>query len=381
MKKFITLAIAGIISVGNCVTVGAFGIPAFDRAPLAPISFELGEVMNWQGSNSTIVTQGATDGIQALQVNMPHHSTDSNAKLVVTPANKFVWQLGINTSIAATVTNPGTELIQLRAEIVDLRTNSAMTDFSIPAGTSMDIVLDPANPGTAKTVWGNGIDTSSIRSLKFYFPETSAMKNLTDASYIIDNIRLVQPPAVSTFPTTSFEASESNWHVTGAAPITQFVVTEAPTNVFAGIIDGTSALKVTIPERQSDWEKVTKLHIIPEGQVWDMGDRTMITLSVTNDNDHALQLRANIADADKNTRMVYFSIPANANKEIVIGAEQLGTPGIHSERWFYDTEGYFGKGINKHKITTLEFFIAEPEVAVMEGINNFSYTIDNIRVK
>ncbi|WP_305768389.1 hypothetical protein [Candidatus Epulonipiscium viviparus] len=389
MKKFITLAIAGIISAGSFGSVMA-AAPASLATSFNSISFEDGEAVNWQvtGPNATsaVVTSGSTAGLKALQVNMTSRATDANniTRLTAKPSAGSVWNIGVGTSIAANVTNPGTELIQLRATVKDAKGNSRMAYFSIAGGASTEIVLDPvklgsATPGVTENVWsgdgyaGKGIDPSCITSIEFYFSEAEAvvMKGVTSASYIIDNIRVVQPAAILTFPTTSFEPGESNWSVTGAAPIKEIVAT--------GAVDGTNALKITVPERQSDWSKITKLNIIPAGQTWDMGAATMITAHVTNDNDYLVQIRANIIDADKNTRMVYFTIPPKTNKEIVIDAERLGTPGVQAALWKGD--GYSGKGVNKNKITALEFFVSEPEAAVMKDITSFSYIIDNVRAK
>lgn len=390
MKKFTTLVLAGFIAFGNLGTVYAAAPVA---APLTPttfntISFEDGEAVNWQvtGPNATkeVVTNSATQGVKALKVNMTARAQDAKniTKLIATPPAGTVWNIGAGNSLSASVTNPGTELIQLRATIKDTKGNSRMTYFSIAPGVSTDIVLDAeklGTPGVSTQLWkgdgysGKGVDPSCIKSIEFYFSENEAvvMKGVTSASYIIDNIKVVTPPEILTFPTTSFEAGETKWSVTGPTSKKEIVKT--------GAVDGVNALKVTATTRQTDWTKLTTLNVIPKGETWDMGTATMITAHVTNENDYLVQIRVNLKDASGNARMAYFSVQPKSNREIVIDAERIGTPGVKNESWKGD--GYNGTGVDKSALTKVEFFISEPEASVMKGITSPSYIIDNIRAK
>ncbi|OON94103.1 MAG: hypothetical protein ATN31_00625 [Candidatus Epulonipiscioides saccharophilum] len=403
MKKFAILTIAGVLAIGGTFTsinaAAPAAKPVASSQPVAAlktatafsaITFEDGEAVNWQvtGPNATkeVVTQ---NGSKALKVNMTARATEAAniTRLVATPPAGTVWNIGSGSSLSATVTNPGSELIQVRVTVKDDKKNSRMAYFSIAAGATMDLLLTPeklgsATPGVVGNSWvgngysGKGIDPSCITSMEFYFSETEAvvMKGMTSASYIVDNIKVVQPPAILTFPTTSFEPNETNWSVTGAAPITE--------RVASGVVDGATALKVTIPERQTDWSKVTRLKIIPEGQTWDMGTANAITANITNENDYFIQLRVNVIDANKNSRMAYFTIPAKTSKEIIIDSVKLGTANIGVVENVWKGDGYSGKGVDKTKITGLEFYISEPEVAVMKDITtNISYIIDNVRAK
>lgn len=183
------------------------------------------------------------------------------------------------------------------------------------------------------------------------------------------------PAVTMPFPVVSFEAAETGWNVTG--PLSAH---EVVTN--AGVVAGTQALKVTATARQTaDWNNLTKLNVMPAGQIWDAGVGNVIVATVTNpDTANDLQLRWNITDNKGNTRMMFFLIPAGQTKEIVVDSVRMGEPGVVSASWTGD--GYAQKGFDPTCIKAMSFYVAEPELEkVMKGVTSPTYIIDNITVK
>lgn len=396
MKKFITVAITSLMFTMSAA-------PVFATAPIvmvgnfAKVSFEDGEASKWNvygeyASHDIISTAGVVDGSKAMKLSMNGRTTDWGkiTSLTVAPADGAPWNLAKNDIIKATLTNPENFDLSIRINFLDTSGNNRLVFFTVPANSTREISITGeyfGETGVASAKWeadgysGKGLDTSAIKEMRFHFPEPEPkfIPGINAASMIIDNLYVEKGPAEpampiegSNFPITSFEDGVAKkWNVTGPSNIHE-IVTE-------GAVDGTKALKVTITERSMNWGVRNNLAIIPPGEIWNMGTATSVVATVTNPLDAAIQLRCNFSDTANNTRMVYFSIPANSTRELVMGPEQLGTPGVKNSKWGAD--GYDLNGVDKSALKGMTFYMAEPELKTMPGITSPVYIIDNITIR
>ncbi|WP_305768393.1 hypothetical protein [Candidatus Epulonipiscium viviparus] len=212
MKKFVTFAIAGIISIGSFGSVMAAAPAAPTVAvPLPTMSFETADGWAVEGpaAQSEIVTNaGVVDGTQALKVTATTRQTDWSilTKLNVNPAAGTVWSVPEGQVIAASVTNPSDQGLQIRWNISDNVGNTRMAYFLVPPNSTREIMYDSvlfSEPGLTGASWKTdgyaqkGIDESCIKAMNFYVAEPDSVKvmpGVTSPSYIIDNITLKPAP-------------------------------------------------------------------------------------------------------------------------------------------------------------------------------------------
>ncbi len=172
-----------------------------------------------------------------------------------------------------------------------------------------------------------------------------------------------------TLPVISFEkGEEASYKVTGDKATSEIV-----TN--AGVVDGKSAIKVTMGERAKDWGTITKLSLNP-ADVWEIGTDKEMKVSLTNPNSFQIQLRINLLDKLSNVRTLYYALPAGETKDIVIKADEFGVAGTETQKW--EDNGFYGKGVNTSQITGIEFYMPEVDDAVMGTIKTASFIVDGI---
>ncbi|OON94097.1 MAG: hypothetical protein ATN31_00595 [Candidatus Epulonipiscioides saccharophilum] len=405
------------------------------------ISFESGEALNWKvgGSNShyEITDSQTSDGSKSLNVIMEREASKQSdaTSLILTPPSGGFWNIAKTDALIATVTNMQEIAgLTLRAELTDKNNNVRTAYFSLMPGIQRTIVIGTehfGSPGVTSASWsvdgyyGKGIDSTAIKQIKFYIPEADPqyMEFLDlPVNYIIDNIHvargaghqttLAEPklPRVSTSSTSSYTPSATVSQPTITKPTTvsqptTTVAQQGPTNFTKisfedgeqskwggggkdakrtvvtgnGVVDGSKALRVDMNSRSSDWGNLTNLAITPfDGTPWNLKTSNTIHATITNLNAFDWPMRINVTDTKGNSRLTFFTIPANSKREIEITGEYFGEPGVTNAKWAAD--GYAQKGIDTSCIKELRFYIPEPDAALLPGVTKGSYIIDNIYV-
>ncbi|WP_305767578.1 hypothetical protein [Candidatus Epulonipiscium viviparus] len=181
-------------------------------------------------------------------------------------------------------------------------------------------------------------------------------------------------PTTATFTKVSFEPGETTtWVVDADNGASHATVAE-------GVADGASAMKVSIPNRASDWAATTHFALTPpKGKLWSINKSDYLTATVTNPNAFEIQLRVNITDSANNERVNYFIIPSHQTREISVSGAQYGAAGVEDEFWGED--GYKQKGVNVNAIKEISFYLPEPDAKQMAGQTSLSYIIDNIEIQ
>ena len=173
----------------------------------------------------------------------------------------------------------------------------------------------------------------------------------------------------ATFPMISFEEGEKVNYTVQGANCSSKVVTDK------GVSEGTQALEVSMNKRSKDWSTISKLVLHTE-ESWDMGTEKKMQVTVTNPNEVQIQLRMNLVDKLGNVRTLYYGIPAGATQELIIGSDEFGTPGVETQKW--EGNGFFSKGVDSSQITSIEFYMPEPDDAVMGTIESASFIVDGV---
>ncbi|WP_010167516.1 hypothetical protein [Candidatus Epulonipiscium viviparus] len=215
MKKFFAFTIASIISIGSFGSVMA-AAPAAPAAPtvtvpLPTMSFETadGWAVGGPAAQFEVVTNaGVVDGTQALKVTATTRQTDWGilTKLHVNPAAGTIWSVPEGQVVAASVTNPSDQGLQIRWNISDNVGNTRMAFFLVPANSTREIMYTAetfGEPGVANGSWKTdgygqkGVDETAIKAMSFYVAEPElekVMPGVASPVYIIDNITLKPAP-------------------------------------------------------------------------------------------------------------------------------------------------------------------------------------------
>lgn len=212
MKKFITLALAGAISLTNASLVMATA-PAPAPTPIvasdfAKVSFEDTEPVIWTfgtgsenaGTMEMVSTEGVKDGAKALKVNIKQRSADWGKLTTVTlNAPTGAWGLTKYDTLKVTVTNPNSFDLNIRMNLNDTHGNGRMAFFKIPANQTREVAIADAiwgEPGVKNGSWADdgygekGIDPGALKAIRFYVaePTPEQMPGQTSMSFIIDNL-------------------------------------------------------------------------------------------------------------------------------------------------------------------------------------------------
>lgn len=332
-------------------------------------SFEDGEDMSifkaYKDAKTTVSNNGATDGSKALTVNVGKLDTDY-AGIEIKPA--VPWNMGKNPKVTMDVTNPGTQSIQIRSNVVD--GNGAVRTYYFPVSAGETRTITIQNMGASADSWGpdgywganDGLDTSNIALMNLYLWEDK-----TDGSgneYIIDNVRIlmVEPNTTpkSKIVKASFEDGEdvSMFNAYKDAQITY---------VTQGVTAGTKAMSVKVGALDTDYSGI---NIIPKTP-WNMGDKPKITLDVTNPGTKDIQIRSNVQDESGTVRTFYFPIAAGQTRTITM--ENLGAA---ADSW--GTDGFWGanNGMDTYKIKLMNLYLWEDKT----GGSGDTFIIDNLSI-
>lgn len=157
------------------------------------ISFEASENLSlisaYNQATIQYVSQGATDGVRAMKVNVGTLDT-VYAGVELKPASP--WNLGAAPSVTADVTNPTALPIQIRCNVLDNNGQLRTFYFTLNANASRTITMgsfgaSPAQTSGADGYWGavNGLSTTQIKSITFYLWEDAPQSG---NSFIIDHL-------------------------------------------------------------------------------------------------------------------------------------------------------------------------------------------------
>lgn len=208
---------------------------------------------------------------------------------------------------------------------------------------------------------------------KFMLLALSGAMLLINASMVMATSPTPPVVLVHDFTRVSFEDGEATkWNV-GGINATHELVSQ-------GAVDGTKAVKVNMNGRTDDWGKITTLTITPtNGPTWNIATTDKIKATFTNPNAYDLSIRINLLDTAGNSRLTFFTIPANSSREITITGAYFGTPGVADSKW--EADGYAQKGLDTTCIKEIRFHFPEPEPKFLPGITNTSVIMDNFYIE
>ncbi len=169
------------------------------------ISFEddenLSIVSALNGATTTVVSDGASDGVKAMKVDVK--SLDGkDSGIIINPDENI--NLGKDAEFKATLTNPNNQAIQMRIDFVDKQASENAVDqvvrtyyYNLNANDSREVVINnfdstAFDASGADGFWGddNGVDTQNIDFVSIYLWE--GKPGLSATTFIVDGIKMYE---------------------------------------------------------------------------------------------------------------------------------------------------------------------------------------------